>query len=475
LNKALFLPRIKKALFVGAMLVIAIIVFLALKFQGEEPVVSHGADLGGQTSRSDATNNAFGLPAANISSEQRRLFELGDSFFTQNWVTAPASTKARDGLGPLFNAQACASCHVLDGRGAPPKDENDNATRGLLVRLSIPGDTPNGSPKPEPNYGDQFQDRGVQGVDAEGRVVVTYQDETGSYANGNPFTLRKPMIRFEDLRYGPMSPDVMTSARLAPQVVGMGLLEAIPEKNILDAADPDDKNGDGVSGRVQMVATDQAGTKALGRFGWKAGQASVQGQAAGAFNGDMGITSSPNPHQPCQPSQTACLAAPNGGEPEADDERMAVVTFYTRVLAVPVMRDHDDKTVAKGAQQFTKMGCAMCHTPTQKTGEAFDVQQLSNQTIHPFTDLLLHDMGPGLADGRPEFNASGSEWRTPPLWGLGLANSVNGHFFLLHDGRARSFEEAILWHGGEGEKSKELFRTANDKDRKALVRYLESL
>jgi CxxC motif-containing protein (DUF1111 family) len=475
LSSVVFLRRAKKALFIGAIPAIAVVVFLALKFQGGEPVVPHSADLGGATTRSDATNNAFGLPAANITSEQRRLFELGDSFFTQNWVTAPASTKARDGLGPLFNAQACASCHVLDGRGAPPKDENDSATRGLLVKLSIPGDTPNGAPKPEPHYGDQFQDRGIQGVDAEGRVVISYREQTGTYADGNPFSLRDPTIRFEDLKYGPMSPDVMTSARLAPQIIGMGLLEAIPEQDIVAAADPDDTNGDGVSGRLNYVATDQAGSKALGRFGWKAGQASVQGQAAGAFNGDMGITSSPNPHQPCQPNQTACLAAPTGGEPEADDERMAVVTFYTRTLAVPVMRDHDDKTVAKGAHQFTEMGCALCHTPTQKTGEAFDVQQLSKQTFHPFTDMLLHDMGPGLADNRPEFAASGTEWRTPPLWGLGLANGVNGHFFLLHDGRARSFEEAILWHGGEGEQSKERFRNATEKDRAALIRYLESL
>jgi CxxC motif-containing protein (DUF1111 family) len=469
------LAKAKKLALLGAMAGITLVVFLALRLQGEEVVVPHSDQLGGATTRSDATTNAFGLPAANITGEQRSLFELGDSFFTQNWVTAPASTKARDGLGPLFNAQACASCHVLDGRGAPPENESDGATRGLLVKLSVPGDTANGAPKPEPTYGDQLQDRGIAGVDAEARVVIAYEEQGGTYADGNPFSLRKPTIRFEELKYGPMSPDVMTSARLAPQVIGMGLLEAIPEESILGAADPDDKNGDGISGRPNFVATDVVGRKALGRFGWKAGQASVQGQSAGAFNADMGITTSVNPHNPCWPTQTACLNAPNGGEPEADDERMAVVTFYTRVLAVPAMRDHDDKTVAKGAQAFTKLGCAACHTPTQTTSETSDVEQISKQTIHPFTDLLLHDMGAGLADNRPEFAATGTEWRTPPLWGLGLADDVNGHLFLLHDGRARTFEEAILWHGGEGEKSRELFRTASAKEREALIRYLESL
>lgn len=452
----------------------AVLLVVILSGRDEENGAPIERALGGGTTRFDATTNAFGLSASNLEGSQRRAFEQGDSFFTQNWVVAPASTEARDGLGPTFNAQSCASCHVLDGRGSTPEHVDDTATRGLLVRLSIPGMNANGAPLPEPVYGDQLQDRGIAGVPAEGRVVVEYGDVKGSYDDGTSYTLRKPSYRFTDLAFGPMRPDTLTSPRLAPQMIGMGLLEAIPEGTIIGAADPDDRDRDGISGRANYVWNAETQARQLGRFGWKANQASVRTQAAGAFHGDMGITSPVAPTQECTEAQAACRQAPEGGHPELDEQRLATVTFYSRTLAVPAMRDTKAGDVKRGAKEFVAMGCATCHTPTLQTGD-HEVAALARQTIHPYTDLLLHDMGPDLADGRPDFEASGQEWRTPPLWGLGLADDVNGYRFLMHDGRARSFEEAILWHGGEAAAARERFRGASAAERAALIRYLESL
>ncbi len=431
--------------------------------------------LGGDTTRSDVSRNSFSLPAPQLSNEERRLFEVGDSFFTQNWVSAPASTEARDGLGPVFNAQACASCHLLDGRGLPPDPTGAQTRLGLLVRLSVPGADPvTGAPLPDPVYGGQLQDRSVLGVPAEGTLNVTYEYIVGAYGDGSEFELRAPTYEIVDLAFGPLAENVRTSSRLAQQVVGIGLLEAIPAESILAAADPDDADGDGISGRANVVWDARAGTHTLGRFGWKANVATAEQQAAGAFHGDIGITSVLHPEENCRPVQRDCSAAPHGGTPEITDSRLAFVVLYIRTLAVPAMRGHETAPVRAGAQLFADFGCAACHTPTHQTGTV-DLLTLSNQTIHPYTDLLLHDMGPGLADNREDFAASGSEWRTPPLWGLGLVDDVQGYRFLLHDGRARTLEEAILWHGGEAEASREAFRMADAEDRADLVAFLEAL
>ncbi len=433
------------------------------------------ARLGGDTTRQDASRNSFGLPAPGLSNEQRRLFERGDSFFTQNWVTAPASTDARDGLGPTFNAQACSSCHVLDGRGAPPDPTGAETRLGLLLRLSVPGtDAVTGAPLPDPVYGGQLQDRAVLDVPAEGRLVVSYEIIRGNYGDGTPFELREPTYEITELAFGPLADDIMTSPRLAPQVIGMGLLQAVPEDTIRARADPDDVDGDGVSGRPNTVWDAETGTEALGRFGWKANVATVGQQVAGAFLGDIGITSTLHPDENCPAAQTSCGAAQNGGTPELTDERFGAVTFYNRTLSVPAMRDVDDPDVAAGARLFDELGCSSCHTPTLQTGPS-DIETLANQTFHPYTDLLLHDMGDGLADGRADFDATGNEWRTPPLWGLGLIDDINGHRFLLHDGRARSIAEAILWHGGEAHSSREAFRTLEADRRAQLLAFLEAL
>ncbi len=272
----------------------------------------------------------------------------------------------------------------------------------------------------------------------------------------------------------------MISPRLAPQVIGMGLLEAIPEADILDNADPDDLDDDGISGRPNSAWNPATQAMELGRFGWKANAPTLEAQAANAFLGDMGLTSSLNPVESCTTEQTDCLAAPNGSdadELEVRDDLLGAVTFYTRTLAVPSARDTENDDVQRGADAFADMGCASCHVDTFTTASIDDigVAALSDQTIHPYTDLLLHDMGEGLADGRPDFEATGTEWRTPPLWGLGLIDDVNGERFLLHDGRARTIEEAILWHGGEGSVAMEAFRNADADTRSDIVAFLESL
>lgn len=436
-----------------------------------------GADLdpnlGGETTRDVVGQNAFSFAAPALSNEERRVFEIGDSFFTQNWVTAPASTDARDGLGPMMNAQACSSCHVRDGRGLPAS--TDDGQLGLLLRLSVPraGDS---DPEPHDVYGGQLQDRSILGVEPEGKLVIAYADIDGTYADGTPYTLRAPTYTIEAPAYGPID-DVLISPRLAPQVIGAGLLEAIPAADIVAAADPDDGDEDGISGRTNSVWNPRTEELELGRFGWKANVPTVEAQVAGAFNGDIGVTSSLHPDESCTARQTACADAPSGGDPELTDSRLGSVTFYTRTLAVPSMRDAEDESVRDGAALFDEFGCASCHTPTQRTGPIEDVgvAALSDQTIHPYTDLLLHDMGDGLADGRPDFEATGTEWRTPPLWGLGLLAEVGGERFLLHDGRARTLEEAILWHGGEAAAAAERFRTSDAGDRSDLLAFLEAL
>ena len=431
------------------------------------------AELGGDTTAFTVTRNAFGLSARNLNNPERRTFAVGNSFFRQNWVTAPASTEARDGLGPTFNALSCSSCHLLDGRGKPP-DGPDDGERGLLLRLSIPGAGPHGGPLAEPVYGGQLQDRAIVNVPIEGEFVILYKEIPGSFADGEPYSLRSPTYQFRGLNFGPMHPKTMVSPRVAPAIVGMGLLEAIPELDIVLAADPDDDDGDGISGRVNMVWDERRGAVALGRFGWKANVPTVEQQTAGAFLGDLGVTSELFPAENCTASQPECSTAPNGGSPEIGAERLADVVFYTQTLAVPAMRDIDDPQVQQGARMFLQVGCDVCHT-TQYTTGAHGIEALSNQTIYPYTDLLLHDMGPELADGRPDFQANGQEWRTPPLWGIGLVKTVNGHTMFLHDGRARNLTEAILWHGGEGSGARDAFKSLSKEQRDALIRFLNSL
>lgn len=418
------------------------------------------------------TKDAFAQPMSGLDSAQRRTFAVGNSFFNQNWVTAPASTEGRDGLGPIFNAQSCSSCHFKDGRGQPPADPDD-PERGLLIRLSVLDD--DGNSQPHPVLGNQFQDRSILGVAPEGSVVITTTEEPGTYDDGTPYSLSVPTYTLVDADGVPIEdPDLMISPRIAPVMIGLGLLEAIPEADIRAAADPEDEDGDGISGRTNKAIDPATGETVLGRFGWKAQVSSVESQTSGAFAGDIGITTPLHPLESCTETQTDCLAAPNGGEPEIDQDKLDQVTFYSRTLAVPARRDVASTNTRDGEEAFTTLGCSSCHTPVQKTGPA-DLPSLANQTIRPYTDMLLHDMGPVLTDDRPDEDADGSEWRTPPLWGIGLVETVNGHTRFLHDGRARNLEEAVLWHGGEAAAAQKRFRALSAADRQDLLTFLESL
>ncbi|HVK67581.1 MAG TPA: di-heme oxidoredictase family protein [Polyangium sp.] len=438
------------------------------------PSAEPGEELsGGETTVHDTSKNAYSLSARNMTAERRSAFFVGNSFFKENWVIAPSSTAGRDGLGPLFNARSCSSCHLLDGRGSPPDDPAEPLV-SVLLRLSIPGTDAHGGPAPEPTYGGQLQPRAIPGVMPEGDAFVAYEEMPGSFPDGETYSLRKPIYTIAAAR-GDMQPGTLVSPRVAPVMIGLGLLEAVAEEDILRAEDPDDADGDGISGRANHVWDVVRGAASLGRFGWKANQPTLMQQTAGAFHGDIGITTSLFLTEDCTDAQADCKAAPTGGAPEASEKILADVAFYSTTLAVPARRDVADPVVLAGKRHFLELGCGKCHTPVFHTGTFDGYPELSGQTIRPFTDLLLHDMGEALADDRPDFKADGREWRTAPLWGIGLLRVVNGHENLLHDGRARGFVEAVLWHGGEAEGSREAFRALPAEERRALVRFLESL
>ena len=418
--------------------------------------------------------NAFIRHAQNITDEHRSSFHSGNSFFNQAWVQAPASTTARDGLGPLFNARSCSACHFKDGRGRPPL-EPDEQFISMLFRLSVPGAAPDEAPHPDPNYGDQFQPFAVPNVPGEGTPFLEYTEVSGEYDDGEPYTLLRPTYRLEELNYGPLADNVEISPRVAPAVLGLGLLEAIPESRLNALADPDDADGDGISGRVNLVWDAVEERMAVGRFGWKSEQPTVAQQTAGAFLGDIGATTPIFTTEDCTEVQTDCLAAESGGDPEVQPNLFDKVVLYTSLIAVPKRRVWSTPDILAGKATFKAIGCAKCHVPRHETVSDHPLVEVRDQLIWPYTDLLLHDMGPDLADGRPVFGASGSEWRTPPLWGIGLYEVVNKHNRLLHDGRARGVAEAILWHGGEGESAKLAFAALTKEEREQLVRFVESL
>lgn len=447
---------------------------------------------GGHATVVETGPNAFSLPSANMPPSRKVDFSVGNSFFRNPWVIAPSSTTARDGLGPLFNTNACQNCHIKDGRGHLPAEDNGNAV-SMLVRLSIPVNQETASPEqqaqllkdgviPEPVYGGQLQDVAIPGYQAEGIVHISYVESSVTLADAAVVSLRKPILHISNLAYGPLHPQVMTSIRVAPPMIGLGLLEAINEKDLLAQEDADDKNGDGISGRANRVWDNENNRTTVGRFGWKAGKPTLNQQNAGAFAGDIGLTSRLNGSDDCTAAQSACIAAiktpVNGSDAEGHEvsnQILKQVLFYSRNLAVPARRNTQDADVRQGEKVFTANGCAACHTPSFVTSKQAAEPEQAGQVIYPYTDLLLHDMGEGMADHRSEFLASGTEWKTPPLWGLGLTQTVNGHTQFLHDGRARNVLEAILWHGGEAEAARQAVVTMPTAERNALVKFVESL
>ena len=425
---------------------------------------------GGSTADVDG-QDAFARPSPLLDPVARSAFLAGEALFAIDWIPAPGATPDRDGLGPLYNATSCAACHFRAGRGAPPPA--GQPALALLVRLSRAATGSNGEPLPEPTYGDQIQPRAVAGVTPEAQVLVAWSEQPGTMVDGTAFSLLSPQITLSSPGYGPLAADVLMSPRVASPLHGGGLLEAVTEGDIVALADPDDTDGDGISGRPNRLPGN--GTTVLGRFGWKANQPTLHQQAAVAFRNDLGLTSPDDPDEACTEAQQACMEAPNGGTPELTASRVEAVAVYNRALAVPSRPEASDAEVLAGKGVFHATGCASCHHPSFTTGLDAARPWLSGQTIWPYTDLLLHDMGPGLADGRPDHLATGTEWRTPPLWGLGRTKAVSGHTRLLHDGRARSAQEAILWHGGEAQKARESFGQLGAAQRQALLRFLDSL
>lgn len=455
-----------------------------------KPESFEGKPAGAGTTTFAPNADSFSHFLDNLSFEQEEQFKLGNALFRKIWVSSPSSTQASDGLGPLFNARGCQSCHIKDGRGHPPfEGQAENVS--MFLRLSVPPGADDtrmaldgviAGEVGDPTYGTQLQDFAVPGLKAEGRMVIDYADLPVTLGDGTEVMLRAPHYSVADLAYGPLAEDVMLSPRLANPMIGLGLVEQVPAEDILALADPEDLDGDGISGRPNWTIEPVSQSVMLGRFGWKAGMATIRSQSAAAFAGDVGI-STPlvnRPHGDCTGKQAECLAMPTGeqarlGVSEAPDPVLDLVTFYAQTLGVPERRDVDDPAVLRGKAAFYGAGCASCHVPKFVTSRAAENPAHRFQLIWPYSDFLLHDMGTGLADNRPEGLADGQEWRTPPLWGIGLTETVSGHTFFLHDGRARNLVEAILWHGGEAQAARDAFAQMSQATRDDVVAFLESL
>ncbi|WP_201533368.1 di-heme oxidoredictase family protein [Psychrobacter immobilis] len=463
---------------------------------------------GGDTGISITSAESYSKPSSNLPASRKGSFFIGNAFFQQPWVVAPASTDSRDGLGALFNVAACQSCHIKDGRGHAPMSSEDDAD-SLLIRLAMPATSDEQRQQLQnsliekvvhPMYGGQLQDRGIQGVPAEARIAVQWTAKPVTFADGHVETLRAPTFTLTNPGYGAFDNELMVSPRIALPMIGLGLLEQIPDEDIKKQAVRNNKNStskenSGISGKFNWVMDPQTGKHALGRFGWKAGQTKLITQNQSAFNEDMGLTSNIRPHESCMPSQTACIKATTGadeqgnGKPpvEVNDDVVKFVEFYTRNLAVPHRRNADDKLVLAGKKRFYDMGCQSCHTPRYQLPKTDDDHlEQHGQVIYPYTDLLLHDMGNDLADrtiagklpskdAQVEFLANSYEWRTPALWGIGLAQTVDPQATFLHDGRARTLMEAVLWHGGEAEKQRQKVLMLDKQGRAELNAFLKSL
>lgn len=412
--------------------------------------------LGGTTSAREFRGRPFNQSARSLNNAEFKRFGAGAIVFDQHFT-------ADQGLGPLYIKDSCLSCH-LDGEQFEDHTKDDPGP-GLLLRLSVPGVDEHGGPVPEPTYGLQLQTDATDGAVREGDLNVTWKYMTGHYPDGTRYELRAPTFSVTHLSKGPLASDVLTSARIAPPMTGLGLLEAIPVATLEAAADPDDANHDGISGRVNMVWDDVSKSMMVGRFGWKGDQPTVRQQSTAALAGDMGIST---------PDVPGTVDTGLSATPDMNAIDLADQVFYNRTIAVPIARNVTKDAVVRGANRFADAGCSACHTTTQKAGDD-EVAGIAHQTFHPFTDLLLHDMGPGLADERPVFAASGSEWRTAPLWAFGRRAEVTKFDSFLHDGRARNGEEAILWHDGEAAASRKRFMAMSKADRSDLLAFLRAL
>ncbi|CAN5416915.1 di-heme oxidoredictase family protein [soil metagenome] len=421
---------------------------------------------GGFATVFDETSKAFSHAVDGLNERDQEVHDLGDAAFEQTFVSAPAPVNS--GLGPVFNNVSCISCHHNDGKGTPTAGFS---TSSMLFRISIAGVDAHGGPLAAVGYGGQLQDQAVFGKQPEVHVNINYTDKEINYPDGSSIVLRNPVYTITQ-SYISLPAGHMLSPRLAPPVFGTGLLELIAERTVLSFADENDKDGDGISGKPNYVYNPYTQKTELGRFGLKANNPSLLVQVAGAYNQDMGITSYVFPQES---SYGQLQSDAYADDPELADSTLNAVMFYVKTLAVPARRNVTDAAIQEGAQLFNQINCSGCHKTTVQTGVDVTIKQLSNQRIHPYTDLLLHDMGDALADNRSDFLADGKEWRTTPLWGIGLFQKTNGIPYFLHDGRARTLEEAILWHGGEAEKSKDAFMQLTKTDRDKIIKFLNSL
>jgi CxxC motif-containing protein (DUF1111 family) len=417
---------------------------------------------GGSFTISNRGQQSLQRPQPNLSAEQQLEWAVGKSFATQAWVSAPATTTARDGLGPLFNANSCTGCHVRNGQGQLPEHGP-----GLILRLE----------NASSSYGEQLQDMAIPGVQPEGRIRWQTGSTHTAIAGGEPVQLHQRDYHIDS------APQLATSARLAPALIGMGLIDNINDADIIANSDPDDRNGDGISGRVNLRENHNGTPPRLGRFGWKASQTDLHEQIALAFFQDMGITSSLHPPRQC--IDTGCKTSPiTSSELEISDKLLGAVVDYIANLAVPAAA-HDELS-QQGEAIFARLGCSACHTPaftirlpsnnfSSDEAQKYLNTEIAAETIYPYSDLLLHDMGDGLADQQPSDNTPANEWRTAPLWGLGIRTKNSHNTRLLHDGRAGSITEAILWHGGEADASKTSFSLLSHPEHTALLHFLKAL
>ena len=427
-----------------------------------------------------ASSDAYNQPFSDISADLKQSFYLGESVFERFWVPSPSSTTASDGLGPLFNARSCHSCHINNGRGhAPRADQLGSDVPSFFVRLGSQSSNAKDGVVGDFVYGRQFHPLSATNVKPEGNYRVDWETSEEVFPDGYTVTLRKPILQWLTLNYGEFDADTGFSMRVSPPLVGMGLLDAVPTSTILEYADPEDTDKNGISGKANWIEID--GIATLGKFGHKASVPSLTAQNQSAFNGDLGLSTPlfPAPSGDCTVAQKDCMIAPNGNSRHIDnlevgEEQMALLDTYVALSRPPTMRNLDKPWLREGKKIFDELNCGSCHRPKLNTG-ASDFGVLAHREFYPFTDMLLHDMGPGLANGFPVLQADPQEWRTAPLWGIGLSEQVSGRNGFLHDGRARTIEEAILWHGGEAEASKHAYKSLSAKQRTLFIRFLESL
>ncbi len=417
--------------------------------------------------RSVAAAGASPQPLAGLTDEQVKAFERGREVFEAKWIPAPGPAGSRDGLGPFFHANSCAACHPGGGRG--PMPGAGIGMPALLFRPGLEGE------EDVPDYGTQLAPLAVPGVKPEGQVDIAWKPEPVRLADGTSVEMQRPIVIPKEWNYAPPPAGLRLSGRLGNALFGDGLLAAIPVKAIMAQADPEDKNADGISGRPNEESTWDGARPAEfipSRFGWKAAMPTLRRQVSAALAQDMGLTNSFHPMAGTEGPELD--DPPRGGHGEgleASDADVRALVAFVRYLAPPEPRGQTTEEATRGRETFSRLGCAACHTPEWTTGQVAGVPALSGKTIHPFTDLLLHDMGEDLADHRPEAGATGVEWRTAPLWGLGADAAPR----LLHDGRARTVQEAILWHGGEAKSARDAFTRLPAVDRAALLSYLGTL